>query len=252
MLIDAHCHASMFEDVEKELQNAKKANVNLLISNSVDFESMQKNIELAKKYKEIKILLGMHPEEVLNMQKKEIDEAFDFIEKNIKECIGIGETGLDYKYAETKEQKEWQIDCFSRHIEIAKKYDLAIEAHSRRAQSVVLNMLEKAGAKNVLLHWFYADTKTVKKAMSLEYFISVGPSIISNESLKTIIENYPIEKILFETDCPAILFNGERVDSSWIQRVAKRVAEIKGISFGEIEEITENNAKKLFGTKLNV
>ncbi|MEK6972611.1 MAG: TatD family hydrolase [archaeon] len=252
MFIDVHCHASMFEDVEKEIENAKNANVKLLISNSVDFASMEKNLEIAKKHKEIKILLGLHPEEVIKMQKDEIEEAFEFIEKNITECIGIGETGLDYKYAETKEQREVQRQCFARHIEIAKKHNLAIEIHSRRAQNVVLDMLEKAEARNVLLHWFYADTKTVKKAASMDYFISVGPSIISNESLKPIIEEYPIEKILFETDCPAVLFDGERVNPTWIARVAQKVAEIKGISLQEIEKISENNAKNLFSSKLNI
>lgn len=252
MFIDVHCHASMFEDVEKEIENARKANVTLLISNSVDFASMEKNIALAKKFSEIKILLGLHPEEVIKMQKEEIEEAFEFIEKNIKECIGIGETGLDYKYAETKELRELQEECFAKHIELAKKHNLAIEIHSRRAQNVVLNMLEKQNAERVLLHWFYADTKTMEKAASLDYFISVGPSIISNESLKPIIEKYPIEKTLFETDCPAVLFDGERVNPAWIVGVAQKVAEIKGISLQEIEKITENNAKKLFGAKLNV
>jgi len=252
MLSDVHCHASLFEDAKKEIETAKKAGVKLLLSNSVDFESMQKNIELAEKFPEIKILLGLHPEEVIKMQEDEIEKAFDFIEKNISKCIGIGESGLDYKYAETKEQREMQKKYFERHIEIAKKYGLVIEVHSRRAQSVVLDMLEKAEAKNVLLHWFYADTKTVNKAIELGYFISVGPSIISNESLWQMIKAYPIEKILFETDCPAVLFDGKRIDESWITKVAEKVAEIKGKDLKEMEKIAESNLKSLFCARLNI
>jgi len=252
MFIDVHCHASMFEDLEKELEEAKKANVLLLLSNSVDLASMKRNIEIAKNHKEVKIMLGLHPEEAIKMQKVETYKAFEFIEKNIKECIGIGETGLDYKYAETNEQRELQKECFAKHIEIAKKQGLPIEVHSRRAQNVVLEMLEKQGAENVLLHWFYADTKTVEKAASLGHYISVGPSIISNESLKPIIQHYPIEKILFETDCPAVLFNGERIDCTWIPKVAEKVAEIKGISLQEMEKISEKNARNLFKGKINI
>lgn len=246
MFADAHCHAHMLDNIEEELSKAKAANVGLIFSNSIDFESMRKNIELSRKFPQIKALLGIHPEEVIKMNANELNSAFEFIEENIKNCVGIGETGLDYKYAETSEQRGMQKECFLRHIEIATNHSLPIVVHSRRAQNDALDLLEKNHAEKVLLHWFYANTKTLERAIKLGYYISVGPSILSNNSLWPMLKKYPLERILFETDCPAVVFEGQRVDFTWIPKVAKKLAEIREIPLEEIETLSENALKELF------
>ncbi|MBU3965670.1 TatD family hydrolase [Patescibacteria group bacterium] len=65
-----------------------------------------------------------------------------------------------------------------------------------------------------------------------------------------VIKNMPIDRILIETDCPYLapaLHRGERNEPSYIKYVAEKIAEIKGISVGEVEKATSENARKLFG-----
>ena len=54
---------------------------------------------------------------------------------------------------------------------------------------------------------------------------------------------------MLETDCPFMApepFRGKRNDPGYLYRMAERLAEIRGLSVEEIEEITTENAKRLY------
>mgnify|MGYP000365100085 CR=1 FL=1 len=62
-------------------------------------------------------------------------------------------------------------------------------------------------------------------------------------------EVIPMERILLETDCPYLApvpNRGKRNDSSNIRYVIEKLAEIKKMSYDEIVDITNNNARRLF------
>ncbi|MCX6801882.1 MAG: TatD family hydrolase, partial [Candidatus Diapherotrites archaeon] len=108
MFSDAHCHLDEFIEPEKEIAECRKAKVLSVVSNSVDLETMQKNLALAEKFREVKCALGIHPSNLIRMTEKEIEEAIEFLGKNIGEAVAVGEIGLDYKHADTQAKKERQ------------------------------------------------------------------------------------------------------------------------------------------------
>ena len=60
----------------------------------------------------------------------------------------------------------------------------------------------------------------------------------------------PIEKILLETDCPYMApepNRGKRNYSGYLPYVAERIAQIKQMTAQEVIDITNANARKLFG-----
>ena len=63
MLIDSHCHLSKndYENVEKIISNMED---NIMIVSGADFESNYEVIELAKNYKNIYGVIGIHPSEI--------------------------------------------------------------------------------------------------------------------------------------------------------------------------------------------
>ena len=64
-----------------------------------------------------------------------------------------------------------------------------------------------------------------------------------------VAEKIPLDRILIETDCPYMApepFRGRRNDPSLVPFVAKKIAEIRGISAEEAAAATEENAKRLF------
>jgi TatD DNase family protein len=217
--------------------------VEKIISNSVDLDSMKKNLELKKITAKVQVCLGLHPVKLLKLSEKEINESIKFIEDKINECIGIGESGLDFT-TEKEDEREKQIKVFKQLIGIAKKYNKPIVVHSRKARKDVLEILEEEKAEKVLLHWFIGE-KHLDKIIEKKYFISLGPSILFNDFLKKFVEKIPLEIILTETDSP-VEFNGKKAEPFWVKEVAEKIAEIKKIPLEEVEEATYINAIDLF------
>jgi len=244
MLADAHCHLDEIENLSECIKRAKLAGVDLILTNSVDLESMKKNLKISKKYKEVKCAFALHPNEIASMQADEIEEAFSFIEKNSSECIAIGETGLDFKYANAQ-QKEMQCNIFARHIELAKNIDKALIVHSRAARKECIEILELQNAKKVLMHWFIAEEKLLRKALDLGYFVSIGPSVLFQKHVQEFARKVPLENLLLETDSP-VSYNAHNAEPSWIKAVAEKISELFGISRAHLEEQTWENFQRLF------
>jgi TatD DNase family protein len=85
----------------------------------------------------------------------------------------------------------------------------------------------------------------------MNFYISLGgPVTFKNaKKPKEVAALVPIEKLLIETDCPYLAphpYRGKRNEPGYVKLVAEQIAEIKGISFEEVAEITTANAKKIF------
>lgn len=245
MLADSHCHLNEFKNVAEQVKKAANVGVVQIVSNSVDLESMQKNLRIAKSFKEVQCALGLHPSNVLQMGNKEIEYALAFIEKNAAKCIAIGETGLDFRHAETELQRAKQRESFTKQIELAKELDKPVIVHSRMARAECVKLLAKHNVEKVLMHWFIANDKLLQKVIDLKYFISIGPSVLFNGHICRFLEKVPIENLLLETDAP-VSYNGKRAEPFWIKSVAEKVASVLQISLKEVEKHTSKNFSKLF------
>ena len=82
------------------------------------------------------------------------------------------------------------------------------------------------------------------KRLNLEQWV-----VSTNRSFDEIIKFLPLEKIMVETDAPYVApapYRGKRNEPAYVIEVAKKLAEIKGISFEEVCEQTTENVKKVF------
>ena len=72
----------------------------------------------------------------------------------------------------------------------------------------------------------------------------------NNRKTVEVVETVPIESLLIETDAPYLTpvpFRGKQNKSQYVEYVARKIAEIKGLTYEEVAEITLNNAKKFYG-----
>ncbi len=250
MYYDAHSHLDLMDEKELEitLQKAGEIGLKEVISCATNFPSNQKNLELAKKIPLIKPAIGIYPLDAVEFRELELDKAFYFFKSEAKNAVAIGEVGLDFKYCTKEEEQKKQTQIFSRFISLSNETNKPLIIHSRFAQRQVLELLKKENAKKALLHSFVDSKKLMTAAVNEGYYVSVGLSVLYSEEAQKNIKEFPIERLLFETDSP-IRFNGEKANPSKIIEVAKKVAEIKSIDLDTIVKQQEKNYKKLFYTK---
>ncbi|HEX3028547.1 MAG TPA: TatD family hydrolase [Clostridia bacterium] len=252
MLFDTHSHYDddrfnhdRYEAITKVHENG----VSYIINAACNVASSVESISLAEKFDFVYAAVGVHPHNVEYMNESTLATIADFASKD--KVVAIGEIGLDYFYdtSPREMQKYW----FARQIHLSVELGLPIIVHDRNAHEDSLNAIKSEKAKTVggVFHCFSGSVEMAKILLKNNFYIGVGGSL-TFKNAKTAIEvvkYLPLDRLLIETDCPYLTpepFRGKRNDSGYVKFVAEKVAEIKGVTFESIAEITSNNAKKLF------
>jgi len=248
MLIDVHCHLD-FEQFDKDLPSViKRAEDNgfvAIISNGTDLKRNKKVLDISKKYKIVKPAFGLYPIEAETISKKDLDENLKFIEKN--KPVAIGEVGLDLYYGKNLEKQKEVLTIL---VKLAKKLNIPIIIHSRKAEQETIELLEKNKAEKVILHCFCGNAELTKRAQDLNYFFSIPTSIVKSKTFRKLAKRAQLNKILTETDAPFLSpYQGKRNEPSFIKETVKKISEIKKLPEKQIEKEIYNNYKKLFSIK---
>jgi TatD DNase family protein len=255
-LIDAHTHLSDAEykgHIDELIADAKSAGITALVTNSLDLKTCQKDIKLSEKYPDlIYPALGIHPWNVNVIDKNELEETIDFIQKQKKVVKAIGEIGLDSKY-ETSWQKQMMV--FEKMLHLAETLDFPAIIHSRGTTEKIVGMLPSYNLKRVLLHWFSHPISALNKALDNGYFISEGPPVTYSNGIREVVEKVPLANLLTETDGPVTYwkrpYNGQLTKPSFIRKVVEAVAEIKKIKVDDVAKQVAKNFEVFFNVKLN-
>ena len=90
-----------------------------------------------------------------------------------------------------------------------------------------------------------------RDVLNLGMHIGIGGTVTfkNGRKIKEVCEYVPMENIVLETDAPYLApepFRGKRNSSDLIKYVIEEIARIKGISAESVEEITFQNAKKVY------
>lgn len=246
----AHYDSSKFAEDREELLNSMQENeVGTIINVGASWKSVTSVIELAEKYPFIYAALGLHPDEVGDLN----EERFAFLKEQCRKekVVAIGEIGLDYYWDNESHdiQKKW----FVRQLELARELDLPVIIHSRDAAEDTLKIMkEHAQGLRGVIHCFSYSKELAEEYVKMGFHIGIGGVVTfkNGKKLKEVAEVVPLEKILLETDCPYLApepYRGKRNSSLYIPHIAQAIADIKGITYEEVVAQTEQNGKLLFG-----
>ena len=213
---------------------------------------MPQAIKLAEKYEEVYFAVGIHPYDI-DMYNEEMMEKY----VNHPKCIAIGECGLDYfRLPEDEDEKianvEKQKEVFISQIEFAKKVKKPLIIHIREASDDSRQILIDYNAKEVggVLHCYNASEHLLPLSEHNFYFGIGGVLTFKNaKKLVEVLPKIPKDKLLIETDAPYLTphpHRGERNEPYYTTFVAQKMAELLELSQEDIEDLTTNNAKKLF------
>lgn len=251
MIFDTHAHydSEQFnEDRETLLASMPAKGVAGIVNVGASLKGCKASIEFANKYPFMYAAVGVHPDEVGELN----EETFAWLEEWCKEdkVVAIGEIGLDYYWDE--EPREVQQQWFIRQLELARKLNLPVNIHSRdAAEDTFRIMKEHANGLTGIIHCFSGSKEMAVEYVKLGFHIGVGGVVTfkNGKKLKQVVEAIPLESIVLETDAPYMAptpFRGKRNDSSYIQYMAEEIANLKGITVEEVLEQTEKNARKVY------
>jgi len=276
MLIDTHAHlnfSAFKDDVDEVVSRAGSSGMKVINVGS-QFSTSQRAVELAKKYPGVcYAAIGLHPihlfemfvdveEAPFNSRREDYQaEAYRVLAKN-PGVVAIGEVGLDYfqmptnmTKADFKIKQKW---VFLKQLQLAKELKLPVILHCRgdkeemeRAYLDMLHVLKEVDYQRVVVHCYTADWETAKKFLDFGAMLSFTGIITypKTEKLATVVKRAPLDKIMVETDCPYLapqIVRGQRNEPRFVQYVAGRIADIKGLSYDEVEEQTSKNAVSFF------
>lgn len=252
MYIDSHLHLSNEDyNVDEVIKNAERAGVLYFILGGINKEITKMDVELSKKYKEVYITIGYHPEEVLNIQEDDFNVLENVIINNREKVVGIGEIGLDYHYDNSDYIKEKQKKLFIRQIKLAEKYNLPVVIHSRDATLDTYNILKEFKVKGVI-HCFSGSLDVAKMYIKLGFKLGIGGVVtFKNSKLFEVVKELSSKDFILETDSPYLSpIRGEKNEPKNIPLIAEFISSVRGVSIEKVQTDTTNNVKEIFNLKI--
>ena len=251
MIFESHAHydSRKFDEDREELLNSMQENgIGTIINVGATWKSVTTGLELVNQYPFVYAALGLHPDEVgdLNEERFEILKA----ECQKEKVVAVGEIGLDYYWDNESHdiQKKW----FIRQLELARNLNLPVIIHSRDAAEDTLKIMkEHAKGMRGVIHCFSYSKEMVEEYVKLGFHIGVGGVVTfkNGKKLKEVVEAIPLERILLETDSPYLApepHRGKRNSSLYLPHIAQMIADLKGLSYEEVVAQTERNSRELF------
>ncbi|SHK83683.1 TatD DNase family protein [Selenomonas ruminantium] len=253
-LVDTHTHLNdgKFAGQEAEvIARSREAGVTRLINMGDTMDSSAKAVELAAQYEGVYAGVGIHPEEIYELTQADNDQLAAWAQE--KRVAAIGEIGLDYYWEKDEAKRELQRRMFIHQLDLARQLHLPVCIHDREAHGDTLAILKKEG-KGIrgVLHCFSGSWEMAQEIYKMGWYIGVdGPLTYKNAAkLPEIVERFPLERILVETDAPYLApvpMRGKQNEPAFVAYVAAKVAEIKGISVEMVAKQTSINAEELYG-----
>ena len=250
-MIDTHAHLqwpAFDKDRKQVIERAFAAGLNAIVSVGYDLSASREATKIADDHEGIYAVVGIHPHNAKAMSASTLDSLRELAHD--PKVVGIGEIGLDY-YRDLSPRAR-QKEAFEQQIRLANELELPIVIHDREAHYDVLEVLRRFGKDaNGILHCFSGDLRMTEEVIEMGYLISIaGPVTYPNaKKLHRLVQHLPDESIVLETDCPFLppqSRRGERNEPLFVVETAHKVAELRGIQFDELVELTSQNAKRAF------
>jgi TatD DNase family protein len=246
MFVDAHIHLTDpdLRDLLPQIILEAKITGKMLIAVAVDAETSSLNLKISKEVGElVKPFIGIHP---WSSQTQDIHElTASSLDPN--SFAGVGEVGLDRKYARDEGEYRRQKQIFESMLQLAERLQKPLSIHSRGSVEDVLFTLSTFNLRRVLLHWFSGTPDQLKEACARGYYISYGPAVVYSKKTKQLASYTPLDLILTETDGPVrfgAAFQNRIALPAYIPSIVYTLSTLRKLDFEEMRNIIYRNSQQ--------
>jgi TatD DNase family protein len=165
--------------------------------------------------------------------------------------VAVGETGLDFY--RNRAPRETQLRMFREHLDLARETGLPVIIHFRNAgfEGIEMTGLDRFTGVRGVFHCFGGSVHLAETLVDMGFFIGFdGPLTYPGSDRVDVARAVPLERVLFETDCPFLTprsRRGERNEPSFVSEIAETFARVRGIDGEKVISVTGRNACELFG-----
>ncbi len=257
--IDTHAHLTdeqYSSDLEDVLRSSREAGVERILIPDVDSEGRQAIWSLCDKYPDLlRPMIGVHPMTFNDASvdpQREVDEVeAQIVSKGRDYFCAIGEIGLDYHYS--TDFIDSQKRAFKGFCELALRYDMPINVHTRDAWGDMCELLEGFAGRGLrgVMHAFCDTEESYERIMACgDFYFSIGGVVTFKKSqVMRVVPEIPLNRLVLETDAPYLTptpFRGTRNESKYLELICSKIAELHRVSAENVAFTTTRNARRIF------
>ncbi|AOA59317.1 TatD family hydrolase [Acinetobacter larvae] len=213
-LFDTHTHFDVEEFALDRIELAQQAKARgveklLLIGFVAErfqaLQQTQQQLQQVDQTPQCLLAPGLHPVYVEQHRPADLQALERFL--NRYSCVAIGEIGLDrflpqHKNAAIQAQQQ---QYFMAQIELAKRYDLPVLLHIRKAHAECLAILKQLKFQHGgIAHAFSGGVEEAKALVKLGFKLGITGQITQPNAKKLlqVVQQLGAEHLVIETDCP--------------------------------------------------
>lgn len=251
MYFDSHAHLDdvRFDGEREEILDSLKDNrVGLVLNVGCDLASSERSVALAERYAFVYAAVGSHPDDADHVDGALLDR-YRTLAAHPK-VRAIGEIGLDYHYEDVPRAQ--QIIAFEQQLELAEALKMPVIVHEREAHGDAMDIVRRHPEVRGVFHCFSGSKEMALWLAERGWYIGFTGVLTFKNARRAVeaAQALPLDRILIETDCPYMApepYRGRRNDSRYVPLVAKKLAELRGLTPEEAGRQTTENACRLFG-----
>ena len=245
-LIDTHCHLAFEQyagDIDAVVERSRAAGVTGWVTIGTNTQENRKAVELAGRFENMYATVGIHPHYAQNATADDFAEMKRLAQN--QKVVAIGETGLDFHYAFSKQNDQKRV--FAEQLELARQMNLPVVVHSREAFDDTIEILEQFGSdvKRVVFHCFGGSAEQARIVIEKGFYISFTGAVTfrNAENIREAAAIVPPDRLMVETDCPYMSpepMRKQKINEPALMiHTVRRLAELKEMDFAEfVDSVT--------------
>lgn len=265
-LFDSHAHyyderffAESVDSAKNILASVFDGDVGYIVNVGTNNENNPVCLSMAQEYEGMYAAVGLHPADMNECDMEELAKFEQFLIEHrdfkMEKIVAIGEIGFDYYHEPC--DKEKQKAFFDGQMELAEKYGLPVVIHDREAHGDSFDMVLKHKNVTGVFHSYSGSAEMAAELVKRGWYISFSGVVTFKNAnrVREVARTVPLDRLLIETDCPYLAphpMRGKMNHSGYLHYTAQTIADVFGVEYERIVEITANNAKKLFGINQNI
>ena len=254
MIFDTHAHynSEQFDaDRDTLLASMPENGIGLIMNACSNLGEIPDIIGMCEKYPFMYGAVGIHPEDAEGLDADYLDKLREH--SSHPKIKAIGEIGLDYYW--TTETKAEQQRILGEQVDLARELKLPVIIHDREAHGDCLSILRehKVWECGGIFHCYSGSAEMLHEICGeFGMYVAFGGALTFKNAKKPreAAAAVPIDRLLIETDCPymaPVPYRGKRNSSLYLPEIIRVMAEVRGMTAEEIESITYENGRRLFG-----